>query len=213
MNLGVTKQQLSVSGKSVLYRSLEAFEQCNDITDIILVIRNEEMYFAKAEALDKLSKLRKIVPGGKTRFESARLGFEAIDFDCQFIAIHDAARCLILPDMITKVVRDALLYGAASASSVVVDTVKRIDEDGFALCTESREELRLATTPQIFDYELYSKAVNLAYNKKIDVTDDNMLMEHIGVKVYMTDVGKSNIKITYAEDIPFAEYILERRNG
>jgi 2-C-methyl-D-erythritol 4-phosphate cytidylyltransferase len=115
--------------------------------------------------------------------------------------------------MITKVVRNAIIYGAASASTVVVDTVKRVDKDGFAVGTENREELRLATTPQIFDYELYGKAVSLALEKKINVTDDNMLMEYMGVRVHMTDVGKTNIKITYAEDVAFAEYILERRDG
>ncbi len=213
MNIGVTKQKLTIRGKSVLCHSVEAFERCEDITDIILVVKNNEVDFARQEALDKFSKLRKIVCGGKTRFESAMRGFEAIDFPCQFVAIHDAARCLILPDMITKVVRNAAIYGAASAATVVVDTVKRVDKDDFALCTENREELRLATTPQIFDYELYGKAVREALEKKIDVTDDNMLMEHIGVKVHMTDVGKTNIKITYAEDVAFAEYILERRDG
>ena len=213
MNIGITKQQLTFGGKSVLCRSVEAFESCEDITDIILVVKDSETDFARLETSDKFSKLRKIVVGGSTRFESAMRGFEAIDFPCRFVAIHDAARCLILPDMITKVVRNAIIYGAASASTVVVDTVKRVDKDGFAVGTENRDELRLATTPQIFDYELYGKAVSLALEKKINVTDDNMLMEHMGVRVHMTDVGKTNIKITYAEDVAFAEYILERRDG
>ena len=140
-------------------------------------------------------------------------GFRAIDFACNFVAIHDAARCLVLPDMITKVVKDAVIYGAASASSPVVDTVKRVDENGFSIRTENREQLRLATTPQIFKYALYDKAVNVALDKKTDVTDDNMLMENIGIRVYMSDTGKTNIKITYAEDIAFAEYLLERNDG
>lgn len=211
MNLGVTKQQLKLGGKSILSRSVEAFERCVDITDIILVVKDGEMDFVNAEIRDKFSKLRKIVIGGSTRFESARLGFEAIDFSCNFVAIHDAARCLILPEMITKVVRNAVIYGAASASTVVVDTVKRVDKDGFSLRTENRDELRLATTPQIFDYELYRKAVRVAYEKKIDATDDNMLMEYIGVRVCMTDIGNNNIKITHAEDIALAECILECR--
>ena len=213
MNISQKKQRLEIRGKSVLYRSLEAFELCDDITDIILVARDDDMDFALFETEGKLSKLRKIVPGGKTRFESARLGFEAIDFPCDFVAIHDAARCLILPDMITKVVRDAVIYGAASASSLVVDTVKRVDKEGFSVCTENREELRLATTPQIFRYELYGKAVRAALDSKTEVTDDNMLLENIGSRVYMTDIGKRNIKITYAEDVALAEYLLERTDG
>lgn len=213
MNLDLTKQQLSIKGKSVIYRSAEAFEECEDITDIILVVKDDEMDFATHELSSKISKLRKIVTGGKTRVESARLGFQAIDFPCRLVAIHDAARCLILPNMITKVVNDATLYRAATASSVVVDTVKRIDKDGFIISTENREELRLASTPQIFDYELYKKAISSNYSQNPDITDDNMLMERMGIKVHMTDVGGENIKITYAEDIAFAEYLLERRDG
>ena len=114
--------------------------------------------------------------------------------------------------MITKVVNDACRYGAASASSVVVDTVKRVDENGFVISTENRDYLRLAGTPQIFKYELYKRALYDATTSEVSVTDDNMLMERIGVRVYMTDVGKNNLKITYAEDVLLAEHILEQEN-
>ena len=213
MNSELTKQMLLINGKSVLLRSLEAFESCDDIDDIILVVRNDEMDFALSQTDGKFSKLRKIIYGGKTRFESAALGFKAIDFSCRLVAVHDAARCLISADMITKVVKDAAVYGAASASSLVVDTVKRVDENGFVIRTEDRESLRLASTPQVFRYDLYATALSGVDSDKITVTDDNMLMELIGVRVYMTDVGSTNIKITYAEDKALAEYLLERRDG
>ena len=211
MNIGVTKQTLEIKGKSVLLRALEAFEACDDITDIILVVKADEVDFAKFESRS-VSKLRKIVIGGKSRAESARNGFFAIDFLADYVAIHDAARCMISSELITKVVVDAFSYGAASASSVVVDTVKRINSDGFAVATENREELRLAATPQIFAYDLYAKAISLVDVGDVSVTDDNMMMEKIGVPVYMTDTGKSNIKITHSEDIAFAEFILENRD-
>ena len=212
MNLGVTKQTITINGKTVLKRSLLAFEACDDITDIILVAREDEIEFAASQAVD-ITKLRKIVVGGKTRPESAKYGFLAIDFPCDMVAIHDAARCLISPDLISKVLGDAMLYGASSASSVVVDTVKRVDASGFVIGTEQRKELRLAGTPQIFNYELYSTALKAVDTSDPTITDDNMLMERIGVRVYMTDVGKNNIKITHADDISLAEYFLERYDG
>ena len=208
MDIGQTKQTLLLKGKSVLLRSLEAFENCNDITDIVLVIKEGEEEFAASEAKDIL-KLRKIVVGGKSRTQSARNGFFAIDFPCDFVAIHDVARCLIIPKMITKVVEDAINYGAATASSVVVDTVKRISSDGFIVATENRAELRLAGTPQIFRYNFYLKAMSQNDINVFEITDDNMLMEKIGIPVYMTDIGKGNIKITHAEDLNMAEYLLE----
>ena len=211
MNLGTTKQKLNLKGKSILAHALRAFEACPDITDIVLVIRNDETDFAKKES-EGISKLRKMVIGGVSRAESAKNGFLAIDFPTDYVAIHDVARCLIRPKMITKVVEDARSYGAASASATVVDTVKRINSQGFAVSTEAREGLRLATTPQIFSYDLYFKAISQVDLADTSITDDNMLMEKIGVSVYMTDVGKSNIKITHAEDLLMAEYILEKIN-
>ena len=211
MNLSLTKQRLSIKGKSVLFHSLLAFEKCDCITDVILVLREEEKDLFLSE-IKGITKLRKIVVGADTRIGSAKAGFFAIDFPCDYVAVHDVARCLIKPEMITKVVLDAFLYGAASASSLVVDTVKKVDGDGFVVSTENRNNLRLAGTPQIFEYGLYGKAISSVDPFDSTVTDDNMLMERIGVRVYMTDVGKNNLKITYAEDVLFAEYILEQEN-
>ena len=211
MNIGVTKQRLTLRGKSVLLHSLEAFDGCDEISDIILVVRDDEVDFAASES-KCISKLRKIVVGGKNRVHSAHNGFFAIDFPVDFVAIHDAARCLITPSSISKVVRDAFTYGAASASSPVVDTVKRINSEGFSVYTEKREDLRLAATPQIFRHGLYFDAISSADINDPTLTDDNMLMEKIGVPVYMTDTGKMNIKITHAQDLVFAEYILGSRN-
>ena len=207
MNLNVTKQRLLIKGESILRRSLMAFERCADITDIVLVVRRDEFDFAVLESED-ISKLRKTVVGGSSRVESAKNGFLAIDFPCHYVAVHDVARCLIRPDMITKVVVDAVKYGAASASCAVVDTVKRINSDGFVIRTEKRDELRLAGTPQIFRRDFYLKAILEADVSDSALTDDNMLMEKIGVPVYMTDIGKSNIKITHAEDLALAECFL-----
>ena len=210
MNLDITKQKLEIKGKSILLRSLEAFENCADITDIVLVVREDEKDFASAESKN-ISKLRGVVYGGARRTESARNGFLSVKFPCDYVAIHDAARCLITPDMITKVVRDAVSYGAASASSVVVDTVKRVNSKGFSVCTENRDVLRFASTPQIFRSDLYARALSEVDLSDISITDDNMLMEKIGVSVFMTDVGKENIKITHAADLTLAECLLESR--
>lgn len=208
MNLGITKQQLSLKGKTMLYRALSAFEACESVTDIILVVRDDELTFAENEAGENFTKLRHIAVGGSTRAKSAKNGFVSIDFPCDFVAVHDVARCLITPDMITKVVLDAEKFGAASASSVVVDTVKRIDNNGFVLATENREELRMAATPQIFKYELYLRAMSEINIEEANITDDNMLMELLGIPVYMTDIDGVNIKVTHAKDIPYAEYFL-----
>ena len=101
----VTKQKISVLGKSVLRRSVEAFQSCDDIFEIIIVTRADELDFAKAE-INGCNKVTKIVRGGSTRAESAALGFACVDERTEFVAIHDAARCLVTGEDISKVVSD-----------------------------------------------------------------------------------------------------------
>ena len=208
----ITKQQMLIKGKTVLYRALLAFESCPDVTDIILVLKEDEIPLFDGLKSKTFTKLRKTVSAGKTRAESAFLGFKAIDFCVDFVAVHDVARCLILPSDISKVVADAIKYGAASASSIVTDTVKRVDEQGFIVNTEKRSDLRLAGTPQIFPYGRYCELISCVDFNDTEITDDNILFERAGVPVYMTNVGSYNIKITHPEDVALAEYLLEKLN-
>ena len=206
MKLDITKQKILLGKESVLHRTVRIFQGCESIDSIIVVCRADEIDFAKEET-SKFSKVREIVVGGETRFESARLGFLAIPENSDYVAIHDAARCFVSSDMISAVVLDAKKYGAATASVEVTDTVKSVDADNRISATVDRDTLVLVQTPQIFRTDLYKKAVE-AYDGRINVTDDNMLVELIGVKPYCTDTGKRNIKITTVEDLNFANYLL-----
>ncbi len=210
MNINTTKQQLLIDGKTVLRRSLEAFDACPQITSITVVVREGEEDFAK-EQIFGLGKVEDIVVGGKTRAESARIGFSAIPKNSDFVAIHDAARCLITPEAISSVVADAVAYGAATASARVTDTVKLVDTSGFVTDTPDRDYVMLATTPQIFKTDIYSSALDKVGSTDSAVTDDNMLVERAGYKVFCTDTGRENIKITHAGDVEYAEFILRRR--
>ena len=210
MNISTTKQQLLIAGKTVLRRSLEAFQSCSGITSITVVVREGEQDFAMQQAFG-LDKVRSIVIGGKTRAESARIGFGAIPEDSDYVAIHDAARCLITPEAISSVVNDAVKHGAASASMRAIDTVKLVDNEGFVLDTPDRDRVMLATTPQIFKTDIYSTALNLTDSTDSAITDDNMLVERAGYKVFCTDTGKNNMKITHSDDVEYAEFILRSR--
>lgn len=210
MNSSVTKQQLKIAGETVLFRTLSAFEKCKDIDSIVIVTRRDEIAFAEGEIANNITKASKIVIGGETRAESAFLGFSEIPDDTDYVAIHDGARCLITPDMISKILDDAKAYGAATAATYITDTVKKIDESGFAVATYDRRCTVTVQTPQIFRTDIYKRAVCDGAYLNPDVTDDNMLVEKIGEKIYCTDVGRDNIKITVPSDIEYAEYILKR---
>lgn len=210
MNIGTTKQQLQIAGKTVLRRALEAFEACPDVTSITVVIRDGEQNFAK-EQISGLTKINCIITGGKTRAESAKIGFGSIPSDSDLVAIHDAARCLIRPSDISAVVNDAKMHGAASAAMRVTDTVKLVDTQGFVTDTPDRDHVMLATTPQIFKTEMYARALRAVGSVDSGITDDNMLLERAGYRVYCTDTGRENIKITHSDDVEYAEFILRSR--
>jgi len=207
-----TKQLMTIGGETVVGRSVRAFNECPDIDDIILVARPDEIDRLRNDICVPFDKVVKVVCGGKTRAESAKLGFNAISDNCTHVALHDAARCLIEPKMISEVVASAVNNGAATAVSSVTDTVKRISKDGFVEGTIPRNELVHATTPQAFEVELYKKALE---STTVDesVTDDNMLVEKLGKKIAAVNLGSENIKITTASDIGLAEYILSKREG
>ena len=211
---GVAKQWREIDGVTVLERAVAAFEACPHVDEIVVVVRRGEGE-AAARVLRTMNtkKVRAVVGGGKTRQESAYRGARHVSRETKFIAIHDAARCLVSPSDISEVISCAYVEKAATLGVPVFDTLKRVDRRGYVIETKDRKEYWLAATPQVFSYPMYLAAATSALKAKKEVTDDNMLMERMGIKVHMTDVGGENIKITYAEDIAFAEYLLERRDG
>ena len=211
MGCAQTKQNIPILGESVLLRSVRAFNACRSVKSIVVVARGEEI--AEIEkALDGCSpKLYAVVLGGECRQESAQRGFLSLPDEATHVAIHDAARCLVTPEMIESVYESALLFGAATAGTKAIDTVKKIREDMAVVKTLPRESLFLAGTPQIFERELYGRALRSFSGKLSELTDDNMLIEKLGVAVRCVDTGRENIKITTAEDVSLAEYILETR--
>ena len=210
MGKGVSKQLLKLSGVPVLARTLHAFSASGYIDEIIVVSRAEDMQEITL-LLTKygIKKPVRLVVGGATRAESVKRGVAAIRKKAKFVAIHDGARCLVTPQMIKKVLRAAYMHRAATAACTVTDTVKIATKRGFIERTENRDRVWLAQTPQVFDVNLYRAA--LAHVKDDELTDDNQLIENVGVPVKLVDTGTENIKITHPEDVERAEMILERR--
>ena len=212
MGSSTTKQMMLLLGKPVIVHTLEAFEECARIDEIVVVVRPEER-MAVTLLCEKygITKCHALAIGGDTRQESAKRGLLALSEDVQYIAIHDAARPLITPAQIGRVVTFAYAYHAATAVTPVVDTVKTVNNRGFIKETLPRDSVRLAATPQVFHRRYYEAAVKYAEEKGISVTDDNSLMELIGQRVRAVDTGRENLKITEAGDIPVAEAILKLR--
>lgn len=210
MKLNITKQKILISDETVLRRSVRIFNECSDVDQIIIVTRSDEVDFATEQARG-LQKVKNIVVGGETRAESAKIGFMASDAD--YVAIHDAARCFVTGDIISTVISDAKKYGAATASSRVTDSVKIVDQSNFVSASVDRSTLRSTQTPQVFSSELYKKALDSADISNPRITDDNALLELIGVHSYCSDTGNRNIKLTTPEDLSLVGYLINGENN
>ncbi len=206
MNLDITKQKILLGSESVLHRTVRIFNDCESVDSIIVVARGDELDFARSE-VSAFGKVACIVEGGNTRAESASRGFDAVPKNTDLVAIHDAARCFVTGDIISAVVSDAVKYGAATASSKLFDSIKSVEGDT-VLGTVPRDSVMLVQTPQIFRREIYEKALLNADLTNPSITDDNQLVEMIGVMPRCTDTGRANIKITTAEDLAYAKFLL-----
>lgn len=217
MNDDRAKQFIEIRGIPMVVRSALAFEQAEEIHEIVVVTRAADIKgctnLLRAHGVTKLTK---VIAGGSTRQESAKLGFDAVNPNCDFVAIHDAARCLITPENIKAVMEAAYTDGAAACAERVVDTIKRTDSIGKITETVDRENTWLVQTPQVFMADMYRAAAYMAIKDNFKATDDCMLCERIGFSVKLVDTEKFNIKVTYPADIIMAEMILdirEKQNG
>ena len=197
-----TKQMLDVGGIPVVVRSLLAFEHTPEINEIIVVAKSDELgLYEDFKKKYAITKLKKAVAGGDTRQRSAAKGFSVISEKSRYVAIHDAARCLITPSEISAVCDAAYVYGAATAASQVTDTVKLADKNGFIEKTVDRDRVWMAQTPQIFDANVYRAALAVCERDGVAVTDDNSMAEYINRPVKLVKCSKNNLKITTREDV------------
>ncbi len=212
MGSDVTKQRMELCGVTVLKRSVIAFDRCDLIDYIVVVARKEEIDFVTSE-VSGLEKVCAVTVGGATRAESAKCGLATLPDDAAFIAIHDAARPLITPGAISRVVEAAHTHGAATAAAKLHDTVKLVSDQGVIHSTIPRDTIMRAQTPQVFDLALYCRALDSYDGDYAAVTDDNMLLEAIGAEIVVVDTGEENIKITTPIDLTLAQLILQNRGG
>ena len=210
MNKQTSKQLIQIAGESIVSRTARAFADCSLITNIIIVARLDDIQAVKAQT-SNIPLVSAVIPGGDCRAESAKIGFLAAKASSDFVAIHDGARCLVTPEIIDNVVSAAISCGAASAGTLVTDTVKMVDGELSIKSTLDRSQLCFATTPQVFSTEIYAEALERYRGDMSLITDDNMLVEAIGVDIKIIDCGKENIKITTADDLDLAEFLLEKR--
>ena len=204
------KQFLELAGTPIIFHTLKAFEECEAIQEIIIVIpAGDTADFLTLAKKQNFRKLAKVVPGGATRAESVLHGLRAVrEATAEIIAVHDGVRPFVTPDEITRTVDAARQAGAAILVTTPVDTVKQVS-DGAVVKTLDRNGLRNALTPQCFDFQLLRRAYEGADVFDPTLTDESSLVERLGVKIVTVEGSSRNIKITLPEDILVGEAILK----
>jgi 2-C-methyl-D-erythritol 4-phosphate cytidylyltransferase len=212
--MGFDKLFVLLGNKPVLAHTIDAFEQTDSVREIILVARAERIEeFEELVRQNGFKKVRRIVPGGKHRQDSVRAGLEQIEADTAFIAVHDAARPLVMPKQIERVFAVARQHGAAALAEPITDTLKRADENRFVTGGVPRESLYAMQTPQIFAHQLLEQAYAGVAANDLFVTDEVSAVEYLGAKVQLVPNDEWNIKITYPRDLLLAQAALARRSS
>lgn len=197
---GTNKLFADLGGMPVIARTLLAFEQSPLIKNIILVVRDEDIF--TLQLLTErygISKLSDIVCGGASRPESVLKGFSRLKDGTKAVLIHDGARPLVDDAVITAVAEALKEHPAAVCGTTPKDTIHQIDGDGRIIKSLDRSSLLSVQTPQGVWVEEYLSAC-----KKIDiatVTDDVSIMWAAGFEVVAVTGSYKNIKITTPEDL------------
>ena len=182
-----------LEGRAVWLRSVEPFVNRDDVVQIIMAIAPEdrEMFERRYRASVAFMNI-KVIDGGPERSDTVARALEFVNPDCEYVAIHDAARPCLSQDLVDAVFAAAQTHGAALLAVRVADTIKQVGADHLTTGTVPREQLYLAQTPQVFRRDLLFKAY--AHRSRVagSVTDDCQLVE--AHRTALRDRGKLGIQ-------------------
>ncbi len=201
--VGTNKLFASLNGKPLLAWSVDTCERCRLVRKIVLVLNDQDL--ARGQKLRKEGNWSKVTlcRGGARRQDSVREGLRQVR-NCDWVMIHDGARPFLTFDLIENGLRMADEFGAAAAAVPVKDTIKLADSAELTKETLKRGRLRAAQTPQIFSFDIITRA----YKKlATEVTDDATAVERLGYKVQLYMGNYKNIKVTTPEDLALARII------
>ena len=202
------KQFMLLQGKPVFIHAIEAFIKAYPAISVILVLPDSYIEHAKQclNDFEITSGNVKIVPGGKTRFDSVKNGLALVPNN-QIVFIHDAVRCLVSVELITRCAEICIKEGSAIPVLPLKDSIREVLNDGSSRPID-RSIIRIVQTPQTFLSDNLKEAFKLNYQESF--TDEATVLESAGFQVNLVEGEEDNIKITYPADIDFASWKLSK---
>ena len=211
MNSTLPKQFMNLGGKPIVQWSLECFNNVDSVKKIILVLPEEWLDEGKKYIKNFVpTKEFSIAIGGKLRQDSVWNGLEQLNNDYDFVAVHDAARPGITPELVNEGFKTANIKGNVIFAVPSYDTLA-IVENGEIIDNADRNKIFRVQTPQIFTYKILKEALKNARQQNIIGTDEASLVRKLGYKVYITLGSEKISKITASEDLEIAEFLFKKR--
>ena len=208
----VPKAFVVLAGETLLERSIRSIATSGVVGRILPVVAEADLDRLSGLRLDDVPGVGPGVAGGRERQDSMRAGLAALPQEVRWVAVHDAARCLVSASDIRRVVDVARECGAAILAERVRDTIKRVVE-GRIVGTPPRDECWAAQTPQVIRRDWLARGLEAAERAGRVATDDAQLVEWIGHEVRVVESESPNPKMTRPEDLIVAEAMLASRAG
>lgn len=217
----------SLMGKPLLIWPMEIFQGLDEISEIVPVVKQEDLE-TTYDLIEhyKITKVKKIVPGGAERQDSVYNALKALDSDTHLVLIHDGVRPLLDSELSKKIIYEFINSNQSAQGSkfhgIVAavptkDTVKEVkmERSGdhsaniFVKKTLNRETVWAIQTPQIFFFDRLIDAHEKSKKDSFYATDDSAILEKYGCTIKVIMGSYRNIKITTPEDIKIAEALLK----
>ena len=201
---GEKKQFKLLGRRPLLFHTLTSFLECDDIAEIVVVVSEEDIEMTSRELASFTSaKPVKTVAGGAQRQDSVLNGCLALSENVEIIAVHDAARPFVTPELISATIAGCIEADGCIAALPSKDTVKQVAEKNIQR-TLDRDSTWLAQTPQTFHKDILINALQ----QDMVATDEASMVEATGGTVAVIEGFAGNFKITTSEDWQLAENII-----
>jgi 2-C-methyl-D-erythritol 4-phosphate cytidylyltransferase len=205
------KQFIKLHGKAVICHAVEVFRNAIPNLKIIFVSHSDWVGVLTKEITKHFPELEfTVVKGGKTRFHSVKNGLSTITaLEESIVLIHDAARPLVSKETIERCIKATRMHGNAIPVQPITESLREVL--GESSKPINRENIRAVQTPQCFKVKLIKSAFEQEW--QVHFTDDASVAEAAGNKIHLVEGNKENIKITFPEDLEFAEFLLKKKFG
>ncbi len=208
MQSAVAKQFLLLNDRPVIMHTIEAFYRCGMSPQIFVVLnKHQHFYWAELCSIHHFKIPHQVIEGGAQRFHSVKNGLDAIT-DEGIVAVHDAVRPLVSPELISRCYHEAEKSGNCVAYVKPTDSIRKINPEGGSTAV-NRNDFVMIQTPQTFRVNQLKQCYQTPYVPEF--TDDASVAEYNGVSIQLIEGERENLKITYPEDLEVAAILLKKR--